>query len=130
MKYEITSLNTKKLFAEALKKIILQKSFSKVTVSELMTGLSCENTNMRKVFIFSSAALYSSSVVCVERISAIGTCRVTEAVRPSGIHSSTRSVQPANRLAAHARAAGRSREKGCGKYRFIYAFIHRMYCCL
>ena len=36
MKYEITSLNTKKLFAEALKKIILQKSFSKVTVSELI----------------------------------------------------------------------------------------------
>lgn len=36
MKYEVTSLNTKKLFAEALKQIVVQKSFSKVTVSELI----------------------------------------------------------------------------------------------
>lgn len=36
MKYEITSLNTKRLFADALKRIVIQKSFSKVTVSELI----------------------------------------------------------------------------------------------
>ena len=36
MKYEVTSLNTKKLFAQALKSIVIQKSFSKVTVSELI----------------------------------------------------------------------------------------------
>lgn len=36
MKYEISSLNTKKVFADALKKLVMKKSFSKVTVSELI----------------------------------------------------------------------------------------------
>lgn len=36
MKYEVTSYNTKKLFADALKKLIKEKSFSKISVSEII----------------------------------------------------------------------------------------------
>lgn len=54
MKYEVTSLNTKKLFAEALKKIVVQKSFSKVTVSELIR--TC-NVN-RKTFYYHFTDIY------------------------------------------------------------------------
>lgn len=36
MKHEITSLNTKKALAEALKRIMRKKSFSKITVSEII----------------------------------------------------------------------------------------------
>lgn len=36
MKYEVTSYNTKKLFANALKKLVKEKSFSKVTVSDII----------------------------------------------------------------------------------------------
>ena len=54
MKYEITSLNTKKLFAEALKKIILQKSFSKVTVSELIRECGVN----RKTFYYHFSDVY------------------------------------------------------------------------
>lgn len=54
MKYEITSLNTKKLFAEALKKIILEKSFSKVTVSELIRECKVN----RKTFYYHFSDIY------------------------------------------------------------------------
>lgn len=54
MKYEVTSLNTKKLFAEALKEIVVQKSFSKVTVSELIRVC---NVN-RKTFYYHFADVY------------------------------------------------------------------------
>lgn len=36
MKYEITSMNTKKLLAASLKRIMHQKEFSKITVSEIV----------------------------------------------------------------------------------------------
>lgn len=54
MKYEVTSLNTKKLFAEALKQIVVQKSFSKVTVSELIHVC---NVN-RKTFYYHFTDVY------------------------------------------------------------------------
>lgn len=54
MKYEVTSLNTKKLFAEALKEIVVQKSFSKVTVSELIRAC---NVN-RKTFYYHFTDVY------------------------------------------------------------------------
>ena len=54
MKYEVTSLNTKKLFAEALKQIVVQKSFSKVTVSELIRVC---NVN-RKTFYYHFTDVY------------------------------------------------------------------------
>ncbi len=54
MKYEITSLNTKKLFAEALKKIVIKKSFSKVTVSELISECKVN----RKTFYYHFADIY------------------------------------------------------------------------
>ena len=54
MKYEVTSLNTKKLFADALKQIVVQKSFSKVTVSELIRVC---NVN-RKTFYYHFTDVY------------------------------------------------------------------------
>lgn len=36
MKHEITSLNTKRTLAESLKKLMKTKSFSKITVSEII----------------------------------------------------------------------------------------------
>ena len=54
MKYEITSLNTKKLFAKALKKIVIQKSFSKVTVSELIRECKVN----RKTFYYHFSDVY------------------------------------------------------------------------
>ena len=36
MKHEITSLNTKKSLAGALKRAVLKKPFSKITVSEII----------------------------------------------------------------------------------------------
>lgn len=54
MKYEVTSLNTKKLFAEALKNLVVQKSFSKITVSELIRVC---NVN-RKTFYYHFADVY------------------------------------------------------------------------
>lgn len=54
MKYEVTSLNTKKLFAEALKNLVVQKSFSKITVSELIRFC---NVN-RKTFYYHFTDVY------------------------------------------------------------------------
>ena len=54
MKYEVTSLNTKKLFAEALKNLVVQKSFSKITVSELIRVC---NVN-RKTFYYHFTDVY------------------------------------------------------------------------
>ena len=54
MKYEVTSLNTKKLFAEALKEIVVQKSFPEVTVSELIRAC---NVN-RKTFYYHFTDVY------------------------------------------------------------------------
>ena len=36
MKHEVTTYNTKKMLAEALKKAMKTKSFSKITVSEII----------------------------------------------------------------------------------------------
>lgn len=54
MRYEITSLNTKKLFADALKRIVIQKSFSKVTVSELIRECKVN----RKTFYYHFSDVY------------------------------------------------------------------------
>lgn len=54
MKNEISSLNTKKHFAEALKKIVIQKSFSKVTVSELIRECKVN----RKTFYYHFSDVY------------------------------------------------------------------------
>lgn len=37
MKHEVTTLNTKKAFSSSLKKIMQKKSFSKITISEIVT---------------------------------------------------------------------------------------------
>ena len=54
LKKKSGSLNTKKLFAEALKQIVVQKSFSKVTVSELIRVC---NVN-RKTFYYHFTDVY------------------------------------------------------------------------
>lgn len=54
MKYEITSLNTKKTLSESLKKIMRQKSFSKITVSEIITDCGVN----RKTFYYHFEDIY------------------------------------------------------------------------
>ncbi|MGN0513787.1 MAG: TetR/AcrR family transcriptional regulator C-terminal domain-containing protein [Lachnospiraceae bacterium] len=54
MKYETTSLNTKKTLAESLKKIMRQKSFSKITVSEIIADCGLN----RKTFYYHFTDIY------------------------------------------------------------------------
>lgn len=55
MKHEITSLNTKKTLAESLKKIMLRKSFSKITVSEIIADCGLN----RKTFYYHFDDIYA-----------------------------------------------------------------------
>lgn len=55
MKHEVTSYNTKRLLAEALKKAMEQKPFSKVTVSELIRECGIN----RKTFYYHFQDLYA-----------------------------------------------------------------------
>lgn len=55
MKYEITSLNTKKTLAASLKKIMRTKSFSKITVSELVADCGLN----RKTFYYHFEDIYA-----------------------------------------------------------------------
>ena len=54
MKYEITSLNTKKTLAESLKKIMRTKNFSKITVSEIIADCGVN----RKTFYYHFENIY------------------------------------------------------------------------
>lgn len=54
MKHEITSLNTKKMFAASLKKLLGSKSLSKVTVSEIVTDCKVN----RKTFYYHFENIY------------------------------------------------------------------------
>jgi len=54
MKYEITSLNTKKTLAESLKKIMKKKSFSKITISEIIADCGVN----RKTFYYHFENIY------------------------------------------------------------------------
>lgn len=54
MKHEINSLNTKKMFAQSLKKIMQTKPFSKITVSEIVND--CDVN--RKTFYYHFADIY------------------------------------------------------------------------
>lgn len=55
MKHEITSLNTKKTIAESLKKIMKHKSFSKITVSEIISDCGLN----RKTFYYHFEDIYA-----------------------------------------------------------------------
>lgn len=55
MKYSITSLNTKKAIAEALKKIMLTKPLSKITVSEIIRECGIN----RKTFYYHFEDIYA-----------------------------------------------------------------------
>lgn len=55
MKHEITSLNTKKALAESLKTIMRTKSFSKITVSEIITNCGVN----RKTFYYHFEDIYA-----------------------------------------------------------------------
>lgn len=55
MKYEITSLNTKKTLAESLKKLMKNKSFSKITVSEIIADCGLN----RKTFYYHFENIYA-----------------------------------------------------------------------
>lgn len=55
MKHEITSLNTKKMLAESLKKAMKQKTFSKITISEIVKDC---NIN-RKTFYYHFEDIYA-----------------------------------------------------------------------
>lgn len=54
MKYEITSLNTKKTLAESLKKIMKKKKFSKITISEIVADCGVN----RKTFYYHFEDIY------------------------------------------------------------------------
>lgn len=54
MKYEITSLNTKKTLAESLKKLMKRKSFSKITISEIVADCGLN----RKTFYYHFEDIY------------------------------------------------------------------------
>lgn len=54
MKHEVTSLNTKKMFANALKEKMKTKSFSKITVSEIISACHVN----RKTFYYHFTDLY------------------------------------------------------------------------
>ncbi|MGN0395582.1 MAG: TetR/AcrR family transcriptional regulator C-terminal domain-containing protein [Coprococcus sp.] len=55
MKHEITSSNTKKALAESLKKIMKEKSFSKITVSEIIADCGVN----RKTFYYHFEDIYA-----------------------------------------------------------------------
>lgn len=55
MKHEITSLNTKKTLAESLKKLMKNKSFSKITVTEIITDCGLN----RKTFYYHFEDIYA-----------------------------------------------------------------------
>ena len=55
MKYEVTSLNTKKTLAESLKKIMKKKSFSKITISEIIEDCGVN----RKTFYYHFEDIYA-----------------------------------------------------------------------
>lgn len=55
MKHEITSLNTKKTLAESLKKIMMHKSFSKITISEIISDSGLN----RKTFYYHFEDIYA-----------------------------------------------------------------------
>lgn len=55
MKHEIRSLNTKKTLAESLKKIMKKKSFSKITVSEIIADCGLN----RKTFYYHFEDIYA-----------------------------------------------------------------------
>lgn len=55
MKHGITSLNTKKALAESLKKIMCKKSFSKITVSEIISECGVN----RKTFYYHFEDIYA-----------------------------------------------------------------------
>lgn len=55
MKHEITSLNTKKTLAESLKKLMKHKSFSKITVSEIISDCGFN----RKTFYYHFEDIYA-----------------------------------------------------------------------
>lgn len=55
VKYEVTSLNTKKTLAESLKKIMRKKSFSKITVSEIIEDCGVN----RKTFYYHFEDIYA-----------------------------------------------------------------------
>lgn len=54
MKYEVTSLNTKKMFVSSLKKIMVTKPFSKITVSEIIRDCGVN----RKTFYYHFTDIY------------------------------------------------------------------------
>ena len=55
MKHEVTSLATKKTLAESLKKIMEKKSFSKITVSEIISDCGFN----RKTFYYHFEDIYA-----------------------------------------------------------------------
>lgn len=55
MKHEVTSLNTKKLLAESLKKAMQKKNFSKITVSEIIADCGLN----RKTFYYHFEDIYA-----------------------------------------------------------------------
>ena len=54
MKYEVTSFNTKKMFAKSLKEVMKTKPFSKITVSELIRDCGVN----RKTFYYHFTDIY------------------------------------------------------------------------
>ena len=55
MKYEVTTYNTKKMFADALKHAMSQKPFSKITVSEIVAACGVN----RKTFYYHFEDIYA-----------------------------------------------------------------------
>lgn len=55
MKYEVTTLNTKKALAASLKRLVAQKPFTKVTVSEIIADCGVN----RKTFYYHFADIYA-----------------------------------------------------------------------
>ena len=55
MKHEITSMNTKKALAKSLKKIMMKKNFSKITVSEIISDCGVN----RKTFYYHFEDIYA-----------------------------------------------------------------------
>lgn len=55
MKHEITSFNTKKMLAESMKKIMKQKKFSRITVSEIVADCGLN----RKTFYYHFEDIYA-----------------------------------------------------------------------
>ena len=55
MKHEVTSLNTKKAFASSLKKFMMKKPFSKITISEIVADCKVN----RKTFYYHFEDIYA-----------------------------------------------------------------------